>query len=223
MSQTAAPCVTHATTVYLVTGASRGIGFGLVAALAARPGALVFAGARDADKAERLQQLAKQHPHVRVLQLDATSDADHAAAVARVQAEAGRVDIVVANAAVALGEGFATTDVAPLELMQQHYAVNTVGPLRLFQHFFALLGCSSAPKFVAITSGVGSIGLQTKLAMLVPQRLAIYGSSKVSPANSELACSMAVDQVSGRGHLRSAGTLTLIGASAAAVVAVRLR
>ena len=166
-------------TVYVVTGSGRGIGFGLVSALAARPNTLVYATARDPSKADQLQQLAKQHDNLHVVKLEVQSDDDHAAAVRQIEAEAGRVDVVVANAGLSMNEAFGLTDKAPLALMQQHYEVNTIGPLRLFQHFFPLLGRSSNPKFVVVTSAVGSISLQSN-AEVARMHLCVYGSSKAA-------------------------------------------
>ena len=166
-------------TVYIVTGATRGIGFGLVSALAARPNSLVYASARDASKAEQLHQLAKQHSNLHVLQLDVRSDEEHTATVRLVEAEAGRVDVVVANAGVSLGDAFAPIDKAPIALMQLHYEVNTIAPLRLFQHFLPLLTRSSNPKFVVITSAVSSISAQQS-PTIASMLLSVYGSSKAA-------------------------------------------
>ena len=177
MSQQACPSPT--TVVYVVTGASRGIGLGLVEALAARPNTLVYATARHASKADALQQLAQQHTSLRVLQLDVQSDDEHAAVVQLVEAEAGRVDVVIANAGLNVPESFGTTDTVPLALMQQHYEVNTIAPLRLFQRLFRLLSRSDDPKFIVLSSTVGSIGSQAH-AEFASMQLAVYGSSKAA-------------------------------------------
>ena len=165
------------TTVYVVTGTNRGIGYSIVAQLAARPDSLVYAGARDPSKADKLQQLAKQHSNVRLLQLSAESDADHAAAAKRVEAEAGRVDVLLANAATLTDTGLLRTDkLLPAEL-RDHFEVNTAGPVRLFTAFFSLLTRSFNPKFAVVSSSAGSITIQPHMSAWPTT---IYGSSKAA-------------------------------------------
>ena len=85
--------VAASTTVYVVSGASRGLGYG-VEQLAARADAVLYAGARDPAKADKLQQLAKQHSNVHVVLLRADAEADHKAVAAQVEKEAGHADVV---------------------------------------------------------------------------------------------------------------------------------
>lgn len=85
----------------LVTGANRGIGFGLVEALAARDNVLVFAGARDPARADRLNALAERHAadkKVVVVKLDVTSERDAQDAAETVKRLSPKVDVLIANA-----------------------------------------------------------------------------------------------------------------------------
>ena len=152
------------TTVYFVSGANRGIGFGIVEKLAARPNSLVYAAAREPAKADKLQQLAKQRGNVRVVQLSVDSDADHAAAAKQVEAEAGRVDVLLANAGIAPTDAWQRTEILSIDKLRDHFEVNTVGPIRLFQAFFPLLGRSSQPRFVVVSTIRGSIQMQANYA-----------------------------------------------------------
>lgn len=70
----------------LVSGANRGIGFGLTEALAKRPGTVVFAGARDPTNATALNALAVKYPHsVHVVKLTSGSTEDNKSAVAEIE------------------------------------------------------------------------------------------------------------------------------------------
>ncbi|KAL1663603.1 hypothetical protein GGF50DRAFT_56621 [Schizophyllum commune] len=162
-------------TVYLVSGASRGIGLAVVTQLASRPDAVVFAGVRDPARATDLQALAKAHPgSVHVVKLVHPDKANNAA-VEEIKRVAGRLDVVIANGAI----DYAFEPVLDLrpEDMISHYEVNTDGPLVLFQVAYPLLKESESPKFVAITSQVGSIlacGHDTPIDMIP------YGVSKAA-------------------------------------------
>ena len=165
------------TVVYFITGANRGIGYGLAERLSARPSTLVFATARDPAKADKLQQLAKQHSNVRVVKLSVDSDADHASAAKQVEVEAGRVDVVIANAGIANADAYEPIERLSIDKMREHFEVNAVGPARLVKAFIPLLNRSSKPKFVVISSFIGSVSYQSNLTTFP---VATYGSSKAA-------------------------------------------
>ena len=77
-------------------------GLALVTLLAARPNTIVFAGARDPARATALQALAKAHPdRFHILKLVVPDKEDHLAAAEEIKRIAGRLDVVIANAAFA--------------------------------------------------------------------------------------------------------------------------
>ncbi|MGH2945074.1 MAG: SDR family NAD(P)-dependent oxidoreductase [Solirubrobacteraceae bacterium] len=94
-----------ASPVAIVTGASHGFGE-LIAQTLARRGYRVFAGMRglkrrNATAAERLRALAAAEAlALDPIELDVTDDASVAAAVERILAKVGRIDVVVNNAGV---------------------------------------------------------------------------------------------------------------------------
>ncbi|KII88997.1 hypothetical protein PLICRDRAFT_160008 [Plicaturopsis crispa FD-325 SS-3] len=165
-------------TVYLISGATRGIGLALVTTLATRPHTLIFAGARDPPSSTSLQALAAQHPHtVRIVKLTSGDAEENAEAVAEVGRVAGRLDVVIANAGISKFYGLARE--TPAGEMREHYEVNVVGTLVLFQAFTAPLGTTARPhpKFVAISSFGGSIAVG---ATLPGVGIAAYGASKAA-------------------------------------------
>ena len=159
-----ASSVSNSTTVYFLTGASRGLGYGVTEKLAARSNVLVYAGTRDPSKADKLQQLARLHSNIRVVKLSVESDTDHQEAVRQVETEAGRVDIILACAGISVGEAYRRTESLQIDQLRDHFEVNTVGVIRLFQALFPLLTRSSDPKFVVVSTGVASIAFQPSLA-----------------------------------------------------------
>jgi norsolorinic acid ketoreductase len=83
----------------LVSGANRGIGFGLVSTLLQRPEVKVYAGARDPSKATALSKLAsKSNGKLAVVKLSSTSVEDAQAVAETIRKTDGRLDVVIANA-----------------------------------------------------------------------------------------------------------------------------
>ncbi|KAL1752416.1 hypothetical protein FB107DRAFT_250845 [Schizophyllum commune] len=143
-------------TVYLLTGANPGIGLGLAKKIAARPDAVLFAGARDPTRANDLQALAAAYPdRVHIVKIVSADKADNAAAVEEVMRVAGRLDVVVANAGIS--DCFLPALEVPREEIVRHVEINTNGPLVLFQATYTLLRESAKPKFIVVSSGMGSI------------------------------------------------------------------
>lgn len=139
---------TGAAGVALVTGASSGIGRETALELTRR-GFTVYAGAR------RVERMADLREHgVRVLALDVTDDASTEAAMARIESELGRLDVLVNNAGY--GSYGAVEDV-PLEEGQQQFEVNVLGPMRLVRLAIPLMRRHRFGRIVNVTSIGGKI------------------------------------------------------------------
>ncbi|KGO47994.1 Short-chain dehydrogenase/reductase SDR [Penicillium expansum] len=166
-----------ANTVYLITGASRGIGRGLLGTFLARPNTTVIAAVRDpaGASAQSLQSLSKGNSSILiVVKIDAKSPTDPAAAVETLQTEHGidHLDVVIANAGIS--EDISPVHKASISVVQEHIEVNAYGPIYLYQAFYALLKKSAKPTFVGVGSPLGSIGGMDQR----PYPNTGYGSSK---------------------------------------------
>lgn len=163
-------------TVYLVSGANRGIGLGFVKELLKRENVIVFTGVRDPARATDLKELASTSPRkLHIVKLVSADEAGNRAAIEEVKSIAGRLDVVIANAAIATFSGPVIQ--TPASEMLEHYNVNVVGPLVLFQASYPLLKAStSTPKFIVISSRLGSI----TLAPNMPSEMTPYGASKAA-------------------------------------------
>ncbi|KAF7343894.1 NAD(P)-binding protein [Mycena venus] len=141
----------------LISGANRGIGYGLASALAARPNTIVFVGARD-PAAQTLMDLATKYPNVYPVKLTSADKADNEAAILQIEKIAGQLDVIIADAGIAshLGPLVAT----PLHAFHEHFQVNTLGTVVLFQaaHTLVLASPAGAPIFAVISSALGSLG-----------------------------------------------------------------
>jgi short-subunit dehydrogenase len=149
----------------LVTGASRGIGRALAAALARR-GATVGLMARSG---EQLEELAAQLPGSHhTLIADAGDRREVEEAVSGFIEEAGGLDLVVANAGIANYGPFRDQDVALAERMTQ---VNWLGTVYLVSASLPHLLERRAGHFVLVSSGAGHRSFPSG---------AVYGATKAA-------------------------------------------
>jgi NAD(P)-dependent dehydrogenase (short-subunit alcohol dehydrogenase family) len=131
------------TTIALVTGANKGLGFEVARQLGAR-GWTVYVGARDEGRGTAAAaELVARGADARFVQLDVTSDGSVAAAAARIDAEVGRLDVLVNNAGI-VGTPRVGPDDAPgprdgrpsaLDTLPSDFlgcfGVNLLGPVRV--------------------------------------------------------------------------------------------
>ncbi len=132
--------------VALVTGANRGIGQRIAARLVDR-GATVFAGARRRevtvpDGCERVT-------------LDMAQRGDMEAAINRIGDEAGRLDVLVNNAAVS-PEREPITEVTTDEL-DRSFSVNLRGPTMLAKYALPAMLTTDGPRIVNVSSNMGKL------------------------------------------------------------------
>lgn len=134
--------------VAFVTGASSGIGEAIATDLLAQ-GYVVYAGAR---RLQRMRGLEARG--ARLLALDVTDDASMVAAVARIGAEAGRIDALVNNA----GYGaYGALEEVPLDEARRQVEVNLFGLARLIQLVLPMMRSQRTGRIVNISSIGGRI------------------------------------------------------------------
>ncbi|MSQ84303.1 MAG: SDR family NAD(P)-dependent oxidoreductase [Myxococcales bacterium] len=123
----------HDHPVALITGANRGLGLHTSRQLLAL-GWSVVTGVRQADLCSQteaaLADAVQTGRFLMAVALDLTQPSSVRAAVAAVQARAGRLDAAVANAGQFLDRAFGPLDVDP-DLVRQTFDINTLGTLNL--------------------------------------------------------------------------------------------
>ncbi|OAA75313.1 Short-chain dehydrogenase/reductase SDR [Akanthomyces lecanii RCEF 1005] len=179
----------ESSTVYVVTGANRGIGLCMVQSLLARPQTIVVGTVRSNDgKAQLLDGTANVVPGVGsklvsvLVDYSASLEAeDIVRKFGPTLAEHGikHVDVLIANAGhtMAMENVLATTATQ----MRALYEVNTIGPLLTLQGLWHLMtqgradqGRPGKGRYVLVSSSVGSIG------MMEPMVGGAYGPSKAA-------------------------------------------
>lgn len=175
--------------IVLITGANQGIGLQTAKELAAK-NFIVFVGSRDF---ERGQTAAKSiSGDARAIQLDVTDAKSIGAAAQRIEKEAGRLDVLINNAAISntsfkpgmnLQEYFKTTraSTASLSEVRAVWETNVFGPLAVYQAMLPLLRKSKSARIINVSSGMGS--LTSNLDKNFPFRAGfspVYGASKTA-------------------------------------------
>jgi NAD(P)-dependent dehydrogenase (short-subunit alcohol dehydrogenase family) len=140
----------------VVTGASRGLGFGFTR-LWLEKGERVLALARRPDGAEPLAALARNHPErLSLIRCDVSDDLSVQQAAAEAQSLIDHLDILVNNAGM-YGSRETGLDSVSFDELHQVFEVNTIGPLRVCRSFLPLLRRGSGGRIAHVTSLMGSI------------------------------------------------------------------
>jgi NAD(P)-dependent dehydrogenase (short-subunit alcohol dehydrogenase family) len=163
------------TTIALVTGANKGIGYEIAAGLGAL-GWQVGVGARDDERREAaVAKLRAGGADAFGVPLDVTDDAGVAAAAALL-ADRG-LDVLVNNAGITGGPPQNPTAVDP-GTIRAAVEVNVIGVVRVTNALLPLLRRSASPRIVNMSSTVGSLARQTSPGAEVGPISAAYSPSK---------------------------------------------
>lgn len=163
----------------LVTGGNKGIGKEIVRELAAR-GYAVYLGARNTQRGQDAAlDVAREGGDVRFVKLDLADSETIRAAAEKLGREAGKLDVLVNNAGVALErEPPGTANVA---LVKETFQTNYFGLVEVTQAFLPLLRASGTRVILNVTSGLGSITKHADPAWEFGNYLLLgYNSSKAA-------------------------------------------
>ncbi|GAA0513217.1 dehydrogenase [Paractinoplanes deccanensis] len=152
------------TKIALVTGASRGIGQAIAAALTAQGMTVVAATRAD---------------------LDVTDDASVGRAAADVTNRYGRLDVLVNNAGISGGQAGQSPGAVDLAVVRAVYETNLFGVLRVTEAFLPLLRRSPDPRIINISSGTASLHWNTD-----PAHAFAAGGTPVAYPTSKAALNM---------------------------------
>ncbi|SDL41633.1 SDR family NAD(P)-dependent oxidoreductase [Streptomyces indicus] len=150
--------------VALITGASKGFGKALAAALAARGWDLVV-DARSADAlekgAEELRTYGAAHGTRVVALPGSVTDAWHRSALVAAARDVGGLDLLVNNASVLGAEPLVRLEQHDLGGLREALETNVVAPLGLIQEALPLLRESAAGTVIALSSDAAAEAYET--------------------------------------------------------------
>jgi NAD(P)-dependent dehydrogenase (short-subunit alcohol dehydrogenase family) len=138
--------------ITLITGGNKGLGFETARALKEQ-GHKVYIGSRNAQRGQQ----AAQQLGVDYVVLDVTDDDSVNNAVATIEQQERRLDVLINNAGIS--GGFTKPRDITATDMEQVYNTNVFGLVRVTNHFIPLLENSEQPIIVNVSSGLGSFGM----------------------------------------------------------------
>lgn len=147
--------------IALVTGGNKGIGLEISRNLSSA-GCTVLLGARNVERGQQaVRQLGQAGlSDVHFIQIDVTRQDTITAAAQQIESRYGRLDILMNNAGVNLrGDGL--PGAADLGAVQKVFDTNFFGALRVAQTMLPLLHNAAAGRIVNISSGLGSLTLNS--------------------------------------------------------------
>jgi len=165
--------------VALVTGANKGIGYEICRQLGEQ-GITVIVGARNEQRGEEaVNQLLAQGVKAYFVQIDVTDQLMVERAYEWISSTFGRLDILVNNAGVFLQEGLPSG--LDVELMKEIYETNVFGVFRVTKAMLPLLRNSAGGRIVNLSSGLGSLTLNSDPDFEFASFLVLgYNSSKTA-------------------------------------------
>jgi NAD(P)-dependent dehydrogenase (short-subunit alcohol dehydrogenase family) len=169
--------------VALITGANKGLGLETGRQLG-KLGYTILLGSRDALKGEIAARLLREEGlSVKVVKLDVGKQSDIDAAAAMIEADFGKLDVLVNNAGVMIEKGWTknTTSETTVENLRATFETNLFAVWAVTKAMLPLLKNSEAGRIVNVSSILGSVSLQgTKGSPTYSTKLFAYNASKAA-------------------------------------------
>lgn len=148
----------------IVTGANKGIGFGLVKELKSK-GYDVWLGARNPE----LGQKAAKELGAHFLKIDVTSTESIQEAFKEYSKQNDSLDLLINNAGIYLTGRDDVATKATIDSIRETFEVNFMGVINVSQTFVPLLKKGHEPHILTISSGMGSQGLLSDRGSFIEQ------------------------------------------------------
>jgi NAD(P)-dependent dehydrogenase (short-subunit alcohol dehydrogenase family) len=169
------------TSIALITGANKGIGFATARQLGAR-GWTVLTGARqEALGRQAEKELADGGADARFVQIDVTDPESVGRAAAWIDSEYGVLDALVNNAGITAREGAGQPSETTIAALRAVFETNVFGAVAVTNAMLPLLLRATAARIVNVSTELGSISAMTDPASpMYPMASVPYPSSKTA-------------------------------------------
>ncbi|WP_050614127.1 SDR family oxidoreductase [Bacillus testis] len=146
--------------IVLITGGNKGIGFETARQLG-KMGYEILLGSRNEKRGlEAVTLLEKENIKAKTVGLDVTNPTSILSSVERIEQEYGLLDILINNAGVFF-EGEINQSELELSVLKSTYETNVFGVFSVTKAMLPLLRKSSSGRIVNLSSGLGSLTLNT--------------------------------------------------------------
>jgi NAD(P)-dependent dehydrogenase (short-subunit alcohol dehydrogenase family) len=164
--------------VALITGANKGIGLAIARQLGQQDFS-VWLGCRSVERGEEAAaQLRAAGIEAFPLLIDVADTRSVHAAAGKFAEQSGRLDVLVNNAGISLGN-YPPTSQESIEDVRTMFEVNVFGPVRVTQAFLPALRQSPAARIVMMSSSLGSLSATLDMGSDIwPVVAAGYSASK---------------------------------------------
>ena len=147
--------------VAIVTGANRGLGHALTKALAEDDYKVFMVGRNKVEIDNASMKLQEAGLNVEGFEADVSKSRHVTALSSYVQSQFDHLDLLINNAGVIIEPGGLDSQVTCFtinpDLVEEAYAINSVGALRMVQAFYDLLIKARQPRIVNVSSGMGAL------------------------------------------------------------------
>ncbi len=166
--------------VALITGANKGIGLETARQLGRDHGFTVLIGARDEKRGqEATDTLKAEGLDAQLLIIDPTDDSSIAKAAQEVEANFGKLDVLINNAGTMVDGDFEPPAQVKTSVLRETLDINVFGLHEVTRVFWPLLEKSDAARLVNVSSGLGSLTLHSNGA-LGDYKVTAYDASKAA-------------------------------------------
>ena len=160
--------------IAVVTGSSTGIGFE-TSLLLARNGFYTYATMRDAQKSNKIEQIAhNENLPLKVLPLDVNNDMSARNAIQKILDEKEKVDILVNNAGYGL---FGALEDMSLDEIKRQFETNLFGAIRTIKEVLPSMRKQKNGIIINVTSIAGVVGIPAE-CIYVSSKFALEGLSE---------------------------------------------
>ncbi|MDP4097607.1 SDR family oxidoreductase [Paenibacillus sp. P96] len=169
--------------VILITGANKGIGFETARQLGLQ-GHTIFVGARNMERGTEAEaKLRAEGINASFIEVDVTDQATIDAAAQKIDEQYGKLDVLINNAGGGVGkfEEIVVPSTTPLEALKGTFELNVFGVFAMMKTMLPLLRKSEAGRIVNLSSGLGSLTLQSDPAFeYYDHKILVYNASKTA-------------------------------------------
>ncbi|MBD2676789.1 MULTISPECIES: SDR family oxidoreductase [Nostoc] len=167
--------------IALITGANKGIGYEIARQLGSR-GATVLVGARDIERGEEAaNKLRLNNIEGKAIQLDVVDQKTIDSTTQQIESEFGKLDILVNNAGILSDGDRLPPSQVDIQTLRHTYETNVFGVFAVTKALLPLLKKSTAGRIVNISSGLGSLTLNSDPNYEFANfKLVAYNSSKTA-------------------------------------------